>query len=543
MRFLHTSDWHLGRSFHRVSLLDAQAAFLDHLVATVRERERRRGARSPATSTTGRCRRWPPSSSSTTRCTGWPTLGVPTVMISGNHDSARRLGVGAGLIGRAGIHLRTDPARLRHSGAAARRARRRRRLRAALSRTGPGPRRVRRGQGRPRGGARRRHGPGPRRPRGTGRGTRSVVLAHAFVTGGAPSDSERDITVGGVAAVPAGVFDGVDYVALGHLHGCQTPHRARPLLGLARSPTPSPRSDHRKTMWLVDLGARRRDRRRARRLPGAAPARPAPRHGSTTCSPTRRSTRARGGLGGGHAHRPGTRPTEPMARLAERFPHTLSLVFDPERDRRTTPPRPTPGASRAAATSRSPRTSWPTSAAAPARRARSGGVLRDAFDAVRADDAVRRGGADAAAPARRSPPSAPSPARQEVDFDALSAAGLFLLHGPTGAGKTSVLDAVCYALYGAVPGARQAPGTRLRSDHAAPGTPHRGRARTDPRAAAALEITRRPEQPRPKKRGSRHHHGEGRRACCASTTRRRAVAGAQPGPTRRSARRSGSCSG
>lgn len=48
---------------------------------------------------------------------------------------------------------------------------------------------------------------------------------------------------------------------------------------------------------------------------------------------------------------------------------------------------------------------------------------------------------------------------QEVDFDALSAAGLFLLHGPTGAGKTSVLDAVCFALYGAVPGARQSPGT------------------------------------------------------------------------------------
>ena len=44
---------------------------------------------------------------------------------------------------------------------------------------------------------------------------------------------------------------------------------------------------------------------------------------------------------------------------------------------------------------------------------------------------------------------------QEVDFDDLSAAGLFLLHGPTGAGKTSVLDAVCYALYGSVPGARQ----------------------------------------------------------------------------------------
>jgi exonuclease SbcD len=45
-----------------------------------------------------------------------------------------------------------------------------------------------------------------------------VVLAHAFVGGGVASDSERDICVGGVDLVPAAVFDGVDYAALGHLH-------------------------------------------------------------------------------------------------------------------------------------------------------------------------------------------------------------------------------------------------------------------------------------------------------------------------------------
>ncbi|WP_405896687.1 SMC family ATPase [Streptomyces sp. NBC_00727] len=97
----------------------------------------------------------------------------------------------------------------------------------------------------------------------------------------------------------------------------------------------------------------------------------------------------------------------------------------------------------------------------------------------------------------------PFGATQEIDFDALSAAGLFLLHGPTGAGKTSVLDAVCYALYGAVPGARQSPGTSLRSDHAPVDLPTEvlldltvgGR---------RLEITRRPAQPRPKKRGGGH---------------------------------------
>ncbi|GAA2528212.1 MULTISPECIES: SMC family ATPase [Streptomyces] len=91
---------------------------------------------------------------------------------------------------------------------------------------------------------------------------------------------------------------------------------------------------------------------------------------------------------------------------------------------------------------------------------------------------------------------------QTVDFDELSAAGLFLLHGPTGAGKTSVLDAVCYALYGSVPGARQSgQGTTLRSDHAAPGT------RTSVTleltvAGRRLEITRQPPWERPKKRGT-----------------------------------------
>ncbi|MFF5537428.1 AAA family ATPase [Streptomyces cinerochromogenes] len=91
---------------------------------------------------------------------------------------------------------------------------------------------------------------------------------------------------------------------------------------------------------------------------------------------------------------------------------------------------------------------------------------------------------------------------QTVDFDALSAAGLFLLHGPTGAGKTSVLDAVAYALYGTVPGARQSSqGMNLRSDHAQPGT------RTEVRleltvAGRRLEITRQPPWERPKLRGT-----------------------------------------
>ncbi|MFI8824946.1 AAA family ATPase [Streptomyces sp. NPDC053431] len=89
---------------------------------------------------------------------------------------------------------------------------------------------------------------------------------------------------------------------------------------------------------------------------------------------------------------------------------------------------------------------------------------------------------------------------QEIDFDALSSAGLFLLHGPTGAGKTSVLDAVCFALYGAVPGARQSPGTVLRSDHAPVGTTTEVTLELTV-GERRLEITRSPAQLRPKKRG------------------------------------------
>ncbi|MEN0015963.1 MAG: AAA family ATPase, partial [Solirubrobacteraceae bacterium] len=54
----------------------------------------------------------------------------------------------------------------------------------------------------------------------------------------------------------------------------------------------------------------------------------------------------------------------------------------------------------------------------------------------------------------------PYATRQDLDFDDLTAQGLFLLTGPTGAGKTTVLDAIVFALYGTVPGARGADGKR-----------------------------------------------------------------------------------
>ena len=87
-----------------------------------------------------------------------------------------------------------------------------------------------------------------------------------------------------------------------------------------------------------------------------------------------------------------------------------------------------------------------------------------------------------------------------VDFDALSAAGLFLLSGATGAGKTSVLDAVCFALYGAVPGERN-DARRLRSDQAAADTPPRV-VLDATLAGRRFRIVRSPAWSRPKKRGS-----------------------------------------
>ncbi|MFZ4244073.1 exonuclease SbcCD subunit D [Streptomyces griseoincarnatus] len=383
MRFLHTSDWHLGRSFHRAGMLGAQAEFIGHLVSTVRERE----VDAVVVSGDVYDRAVPPLSAvelfddALHRLAG---LGVPTVMISGNHDSARRLGVGAGLMGRAGIHLRTEPSACgtpvplpdAHGDVAfyglpylepalvrdefgVERAGHETVLAAAMERV---------------------RADLAARPAGT----RSVVLAHAFVTGGEPSDSERDIAVGGVASVPAAVFEGVDYVALGHLHGCQTlTDRVR----YSGSPLPYSFSEagHRKSMWLVDLAA----------------------DGSVTaervdCPVPRPLARIRGTLEDLLAdpalvpHEEAwveatltdpVRPADPMARLAERFPHTLALVFDPDRP----PDDPDVSYARRLAGRDDQQIAEDFVAhvrgAGPDARERT--VLRDAFDAVRADETAR----------------------------------------------------------------------------------------------------------------------------------------------------------
>src|SRR5699024_5031567 len=88
----------------------------------------------------------------------------------------------------------------------------------------------------------------------------------------------------------------------------------------------------------------------------------------------------------------------------------------------------------------------------------------------------------------------------QVDLDALGTDGLFLLHGEPGAGYTTLLDAVAFALYGKVPGARGEV-KRLRCDRADPRTPTRVRLELTI-AGRRMEITRNPEYPRPKTRGA-----------------------------------------
>jgi DNA repair protein SbcD/Mre11 len=252
MRLLHTSDWHLGRSFHGEDLLTAQATYADHLIETVEAEQ----VDVVVVSGDVYDRALPPVDAVALADETFHRLAssrARVVVTSGNHDSARRLGFNSRLVDLAGIHVRTDPDRLgdpvviddvhgtvaiyglpflepdvlvRRWGLGAR---------SHQAAMGEAMRRVRADL--------------DSRP-----GVRSVVLAHAFVAGGVASDSERDISVGGVSQVPVGLFDGIDYTALGHLHGRAT---LRESVRYSGSPIAYSFSEagHLKGSWLVELDA------------------------------------------------------------------------------------------------------------------------------------------------------------------------------------------------------------------------------------------------------------------------------------------------
>jgi exonuclease SbcD len=321
MRLLHTADWHLGRTFHGEDLLSAQAAFVDFLVATARDT----GADGVLIAGDLYDRALPPVDAVRLASEALARLAevAPVLAISGNHDSAARLGFGAALLARAGVHVHTDPLAVstpvpladgwvyavpylepdlvreamgveKRSHAAAMGAAMDR-IRADVAARGSGP---------------------------------IVVTAHAFVAGGTPSESERDLAVGGAANVPAAVFDGADYVALGHLHGPQVvggglgryagsplafsfsevgqaksvavvevTAGALPLVELLPTPVPRPLANLRGTLDALLADPRLADAEQAWVQ-------------ATLTDPVR--------------------PADAMERLRRRFPHAVALAFDPQ---------------------------------------------------------------------------------------------------------------------------------------------------------------------------------------------------------------------
>jgi len=328
VRILHTSDWHLGRSFHREGLLGAQATWVDHLLGVV-ETER---VDLVVVSGDVYDRALPQVDAVALADEAFARLAASrarVVITSGNHDSAQRLGFGSRLMDAAGVHVRTDAARVgtplllddahgpvavyglpyldpdllrepwqlpgrSHEAA----------LGAAMARVRADL------AGRP-------------------GGTRSVVMAHAFVAGCQPSDSERDISVGGVSLVSSSLFDGVSYTALGHLHG---PHVVEESVRYSGSPLAYSFSEagQHKGSWLVDLDAG-----------GVSAAEFVP-------APVPRPLRVlRGELDELLAdpsladHEAAwlqvtltddLRPERAMERVRIRFPHTLALLLEPDGD-------------------------------------------------------------------------------------------------------------------------------------------------------------------------------------------------------------------
>lgn len=325
MRILHTSDWHLGRSFHREDLLGHQGAFVDHLLEVVTAEE----VDVVLVSGDVYDRALPHVDAVHLADEAFARLAASParlVVTSGNHDSAQRLGFGSRLIDAAGVFIRTsmvtvgapvlldddhgpvaihalpylDPRALvepwqlparSHQAA----------LDAAMARV---------------------------RDDLAGRSgrTRSVVMAHAFVAGAEPSDSERDISVGGVSRVATSAFDGIDYVALGHLHGR---HILTESVRYSGSPLAYSFSeaDHRKGSWLVDLDADGLSRaefveapvpRRLARLTGDL---------ETLLVDPRLAAHEDAWVQATLTDR--VRPLHAMDRLRDRFPHALVLTFAP----------------------------------------------------------------------------------------------------------------------------------------------------------------------------------------------------------------------
>jgi exonuclease SbcD len=350
-RLLHTADWHLGRAFHGEDLMSAQAAFVDFVVDAARAEQ----VDGVVIAGDLYDRALPPVDAVRLADEALSRLAevAPVLVISGNHDSAARLGFGRSLFARAGVHVATDPSQIGRPVA----------LGGALVYPIPylEPDLVRETLGadershqavmtaameRVRADAAAR-GAGAA---GAGR-TPIVVVAHAFVAGAAESESERDLAVGGASHVPPRTFEGADYVALGHLHGPQVLAGGRGRYAGSPLAFSFSEAGQRKSVAIVSLDG----------ASAGAPARPAQAEGASADVAARGAARAEAELLPTPQPRPlatvrGTldellvdprlrehegawvqatltdpaRPSDAMERLRRRFPHAVVLAFDPQ---------------------------------------------------------------------------------------------------------------------------------------------------------------------------------------------------------------------
>ena len=213
MKILHTSDLHLGLRLHGVSLLEEQRAMVDSLLETAGREQV--GAVLISGDVFDRAVSPPEALRLYNRLvTGLcGELGIPTVIIAGNHDGAERLAACNRLLEGAGLYIRgrlgeqREPIRVGDcvihtlpffNGDEARALFPQEEL----------------------------HSTAQAMAYLCGREDCSsegfhVLMAHCFVGGAALSESDRAAAVGGASQVPAGAFAGFDYVALGHLHRSQ----------------------------------------------------------------------------------------------------------------------------------------------------------------------------------------------------------------------------------------------------------------------------------------------------------------------------------
>ncbi len=250
MRILHTSDWHIGRTFHGHSTLEALRGVLDALTDQVRAHDVDvvivAGDVFDSATPAAAC-----YTLLSQTLQALADTGAQVVVTSGNHDSAARLGFQAGLL-RSGIHMLTDPADIGtpvtvsddhgpvHLYGIPY-------LEPALLRAvWPQARTHAEVLG---------HAMGLVRADFAARGGRSVAIAHCFTAGVEPTPHlERDIQQGGLDVVPLSTFSGVDYVALGHIHGRQ---QLAPHVRYAGAPLHYSfgEGDKPRGSWLVELDA------------------------------------------------------------------------------------------------------------------------------------------------------------------------------------------------------------------------------------------------------------------------------------------------